>query len=274
MVLAGASFVDFFSPGVPAEGSGARWMARLLEGLPDRRQERFLMLPSAKAFGFQEVMGLVSVPLGPRRASSIQPGYWESPHIYLPAGEFRLEGGLPEALLLCNGGGCFAKPVRNGGFTTRVALARFHLRTEAAESEVRLRPSRLGSSPITAERSLGLASGVRIHSLDDKAFLERKGFWVRAGAVARFVLEREGDGACRISLANGGRDNWVEVAQEEEAHEFSLRPWETKGLEVHLKEGISTLTVTSSFGFRPSELDPKKSDRRLLGVFLTVPQPR
>jgi hypothetical protein len=72
-----------------------------------------------------------------------------------------------------------------------------------------------------------------------------------------------------MTLANGGRENWVVVEYHGQTHQFLLRPWERRVLELPLKEGVLLFSVKSRSGFRPSELDSSSSDRRMLGVLLT-----
>jgi hypothetical protein len=114
-----------------------------------------------------------------------------------------------------------------------------------------------------------LDSGIDVHALDDLAYLDPKGFWIRAGAKARFALEGAKGRPGRVALANGGQENWVVIEYDGQASKFLLRPWEKRTLELPLKEGVLLFSVTSTSGFRPSELDSSSSDRRMLGVLLT-----
>ncbi len=244
----------------------------LLRELPGREEERFFLLPSARSLPYQEVVAMVDLSLRTASVSTAEDNeerYWESRPIYLPAGQYALHGDLREELSLCNGEGCFSSTEIGTRFGVRVNLAHFHVRAKIVpSSDIRIKILRLGSSFVIANCSLQIPSGTRLHSLDENAFAEPKGFWVGARSEARFVLEAE-LGSQAVSLANGGRENWVEVSFGEKSVQFSLRPWEVKHLEVPLEDGIAFVAVRSASGFRPEDLDPRKSDRRDLGVFLT-----
>jgi hypothetical protein len=108
--------------------------------------------------------------------------------------------------------------------------------------------------------------------LDDNVYLDPKGCWVRAGARARIALEGKKAATHTLSVSNGGKENWVEVVHGERRNRFSLQPWETRRLELPLKDGFAVLSVESSEGFRPSDFDPSSNDHRELGVFLSSPR--
>jgi hypothetical protein len=275
-ILLGAWLIDFTSAGKAPEGSQARWTATLLKGLPGREDQSFLLLPSAKPVAYPDILAKVELPLGalePKAAQDVEsPLYWESSSVYLPAGQYTLLGDSNDELLLCNGEGCFSSSQAGGRFTTRVNLDRFRVRANTPLSRLRVKVSRLEVSPVHARRSLLLASGVRLHSLDDNAYLDPRGYWVHGGSRARFVVE--GRGPTVLSLANGAQENWVEAITDQETLQFALRPRAAKRLTVALVEGITFLSVESASGFRPAEFDSGTKDRRLLGVFLTSPRTR
>ena len=91
----------------------------------------------------------------------------------------------------------------------------------------------------------------------------RRGFWVKQGARAGFVLE----GVSRLELRNGGRDNLVRVESSAGIERIELRPWQSVPLPIAPRSG-ERFDVTSEGGFRPSELDSESTDRRALGVLL------
>jgi hypothetical protein len=251
-------------------------MTALLTDLPHREESRFVLLPSAKPLSHSDAVGLVNVPIpltagrehGARRVVTFQ-----SAPIHIPAGEYFLEGGSEASLRLCNGQGCIATTtVGSGyGFTTRIALGRFYVRAERPDIGLRLRCRHLWPPAAMAERSLGLSSGLRVHSLDDHAYLDPKGFWVHAGLKARFVIEGDCGNSCSVGLANGGKDNWVEVAHQAGEYRFWLRSWEKRRVSIPMEGGISLLAIRSATGFRPSDFISGSQDDRLLGVFLISP---
>lgn len=275
-VLAATWLLDFSSPGQVPETARAHWMEELLWGLPGREADRFAELPSARPIDYREVLGLIAVPLRPaksvsRREQREQGDLWKSAPVRLPSGEFVVASERAAKIDLCNGEGCFSASQTGRPFRTRVGLARFHVRSFVPSPELHLRPASLDGDFVTARQSLELAGGLRLHSLDDNVFYEPRGFWIRSGARADFVLEDEIAGEAVLSLANGGRENWIEIQQPEGSLQFSLRPFETKRLQVPLADKLGFLAVEAATGFRPTELDPAKDDDRELGVFVTAP---
>jgi hypothetical protein len=104
----------------------------------------------------------------------------------------------------------------------------------------------------------------RLHGLDDEAYLDPKGFWVKRGARAGFALEPGGD----IQLANGGRDNTVLVHTTSGTERLELAPWARTVVSLSGTAGVAVFFVESVGGFRPAELDPGSADTRDLGIFV------
>ena len=275
-LLIATCLIDFVSPGRAPESALARWMEDLMWGLPGREAERFVNPPSLGSVGHGEVLGLLDLPLR-RAARQGQVDHWRSAPIRLPSGVFVLSSDLPGEVELCNGEGCFEFSGFGRTFRTSVGLASFSVRSGVDRPNLRLRPQRLSRKAVTALQSLALDGGYRLHSLDENVFFEPRGFWVRAGTTARLVLEekekrengREVEAV--LSLANGGSENWVEVELPDKVLQFSLRPFETKRIQVSIEKHLALILVTSSSGFRPADLDPASDDHRRLGVFLTAP---
>jgi hypothetical protein len=269
-VLLYVLLLDWTFPGRPSDQAGVKWMVSLLGELSHREDDRLLLLPAAESLSHVEALESVDIPITVSEGTDADD--WRSPSFYLPAGNYRLEGGSSGSLRVCNGRGCLG-PVGSGGrFATRVALARFHLRGDSRRTGLRLRAQKVGPSPFVARRSLRLDSGVNVHALDDRVYLDPKGFWVHAGGEARFALEGEEGTTGRLALANGGRENWVEIDYGGGETGFTLGPWEKRTLEIPLERGIVLFSVTSRSGFRPSDIDPGSTDSRALGVFLTSPR--
>lgn len=267
LVFLYAFMVDWTFPGRVAGGSGARWMTDLVRALSLKSNDRFLLLPPAKALSHREVRELVDIPLKLEKSSETDD--WRSPSFHLPAGVYRLEGGLAEHIRLCNGQGCLSTLGAKHEFAVGVALAHFHVRSDSPGALLHLRAQRVNPSSVVAGRSIRLNSGVDVHGLDDHAYLDPKGFWVHAGAKAQFALEAVNGGSGRVTLANGGKDNWVVIEYQGQANQFLLQAWDKRTLELPLKEGVLLLSVTSTSGFRPSDLDSSSNDRRMLGILLT-----
>ena len=154
-------------------------------------------------------------------------------------------------------------------FKSEVAVARFRVRAKRLSDP----PPRLhfetvvGSRPL-ALRSLPVANRRRLHSLDEGAYADRRGFWVKREARASFALEAEGE----LRLTNGGRDNTVLVHTTSGTERFELAAWARGSFVVPAGESYSVFDVESLGGFQPSELDPAASDHRNLGVLVGAPR--
>ena len=271
LLLGGAIMLDIASPGSAAEGSKGRWMALLLEELPGREESPFFALPEIEKIPFSAAVGMIEVPLVTSR-ESLESGWWKSRSIVLPAGEYEVQPVMGGRFRLCNGQGCFSEGTEAASLTSSLTLNRFHIRSSMPDVELKLVARDVRVSEHRALGSLRLASGARLHVLDDNVYLDPKGCWIRAGARARIALEDKKTSTLTLSVSNGGEENWVEVVHGERKHRFSLRPWVARRLELSLDEGTAFLTVTSGDGFRPSDLDPASSDQRQLGVFLSSPR--
>ena len=284
VVLLGTVAIDFVSPGRLPEVAPMRRMERLMWGASGHRTDRFLSLPTARLLQYEEVVALIDLPLLQARGLSGLAGSagsassvteptdsWASSPIRVPAGDFVLEATQSMELELCNGEGCFATAHVGEAFQTRAGLSRFTVRAVNSPPDLRLRVIHLEEDFVTAFRSLRLPDGLKLHALDDNVYFEPSGFWVRAFDQARFALEQRPARTTVLSLANGGVENWIAVQQPDEFVQFSLRPFETKRLEIPIVDGFGIITVESAAGFRPVDHDPAANDYRPLGVFVTTP---
>lgn len=264
LLLAAAWAQDLSGISQPRRREG-RWVSGFMRQVADRQPNRFLTLPD---FGFlerEDVMERVSLPLSPLRPDG-DPRHWWSLPYSIPAGRYRVGGILPEGWAPCNDFACFE--VADAHFTSDVALTRFRVRARRLRESPRLHfDDLLGNRP-RAIRSLSLPGRRRLHGLDDGAYLDRKGFWVKREARARFAIEPGGV----LRLANGGRDNTVRVYLASGTEQFELAPWAEATFVVPPEDGVSTFSVESERGFRPSALDPEDPDYRDLGVFVGAPR--
>jgi hypothetical protein len=224
-------------------------------------------LPSGRFLLFSDVIEKIEVPLErsrrPKEAMETKP-------IVLPAGQFRLKGVSDGRTQLCNGEGCFGSPDPEARFVSRLRLAQFYVRSTGDVTELMIVPEELPGDHEVAQRTFSPLPGLRLHCLDDHAYLDPRGYWIRAGERSHFVMEGDCVDSCSLLLANGGRENWIEVSVRETNHRFSLGPWERRQVAVATDDDTLPLSVMSVAGFRPSELDASVDDSRHLGVFLTL----
>jgi len=289
VVLAAATCIDWASPGRAALGSAARCRADLLRQLSDLPGARFYSLSSGEPMARHVLLGRLTLPLeSPPRlapqeeeedeALAARPGAtFASAPFFIPAGTYRVTGELSPDALVCNGEGCLG-PIANGQpWETRVGLRWFHIRAARAE-RVAIEALAVASTRFVAQRSWQLGPHLRLHSLDENAFLEPTGFWVRGRSTAILVTEAENAVRLTLSFRNAGENNWVEFDHLEQSERkeqgggrlrFPLRPWEEKRVETDVPPGLERLAVGSSAVFRPGAGDGR-SDRRPLGVFVTA----
>ena len=245
----------------------ARFMLSLAEGLsrgdPD---QRFAVLPGKRLLELTEAARLVAIPLQSNHRDGDETA-WRSRPITLPPGNYLLSGVGAELASFCNGEGCF----QDGGLelATRLPLGQFHVRApQSLDSGVIEARAIRAFGPVEALRTFSLSPAVRLHGLDDHAYLDPKGFWVKSASTARFALEGPCDGDCRIRLSNGAAENWVEIVTSSKETRFWLAPWAERTVGLLSEEAF---TVGCSDGFRPSDLDPASRDDRALGLRISSP---
>ena len=111
----------------------------------------------------------------------------------------------------------------------------------------------------------------RIFFHDSAAYPESGGFWVKGRATARmtFLKTREGDTELLLAIHSGARPNVVTIATPGWSQKLELVPGVTQRVTVPTKQGerFVPLTMTSSDGFVPAEIEASK-DRRLLGAWV------
>ncbi|MBI2221708.1 MAG: hypothetical protein HYU53_10935 [Acidobacteria bacterium] len=109
--------------------------------------------------------------------------------------------------------------------------------------------------------------------LDGDAFNEPEGLWIRGGAESDIVIQPEAGSRSTLLLRNGPVPNEVGLQAGDGAwkQSASLRPDEEREVEVPIdpQRGAALVRIVSRGGFRPSEVDPKSTDRRYLGVWVS-----
>ena len=265
LLLAAAWAQDLTGVTQPRTQSG-RWVSGFMRQLADGQSDRFLAVPSFERLDADAVMDRVALRLMPLRPDG-DPRHWWSLPYSIPSGRYRVRGIARQGWAPCNDRNCFE--VESTRFESAVALLRFRVRARRLEDL----PPRLhfesvrGAVPV-AVRSLAVSGGRRLHGLDDEAYLDGKGFWVKREARASFALELEG----KLGLSNGGSDNTVLVHTTSGTERFELAPWAHATFLVPKADGASIFSVESESGFRPSDLDPQDDDHRDLGVLVGTPR--
>jgi hypothetical protein len=109
---------------------------------------------------------------------------------------------------------------------------------------------------------------------DAVAYSEPDGFWVRGRARLRATIAESGESAESIvvQVHSGARPNTVTLTTPRWSERLELVPGVTREVRVPSipDERLVPLTITTSSGFVPAEVQPGNRDRRLLGCWVAV----
>lgn len=108
---------------------------------------------------------------------------------------------------------------------------------------------------------------------DENAHPEPNGFWVLGGRTVRLTIAPPA-GAARpvvLGMHSGGQANTVRMTASGWSWQADLVPG--RGAEVELPpavSGVVPLTIETTTGFRPKDLNPASPDSRLLGIWVEL----
>ena len=147
---------------------------------------------------------------------------------------------------------------------------------ERAIAALRLRPLsivdgslRLKTASVIATASFG---SLTVFFHDAVAYSEPDGFWVRGRARLRTTIAEGDDSAesLAVQLHSGARSNRVTLSTPRWSERLELVPGVTRDVRVpsvpHAR--LVELTISTSNGFVPAEVQPGNRDRRLLGCWV------
>jgi hypothetical protein len=105
--------------------------------------------------------------------------------------------------------------------------------------------------------------------LDDRAFPEPSGFWVGGARDTIVAIRPDRPRPIALALRNGAVANAVTLESGSWREAITLQAGEERRIDVPLdaSRGAALVTIRSSAGFRPSEVDPASRDTRFLGVY-------
>jgi hypothetical protein len=108
---------------------------------------------------------------------------------------------------------------------------------------------------------------------EGEAYTEREGTWIAGGRSAQFVIAPDPGAPIRLFVRNAPVENEVTLASGTWRQTLALRPREERMVDVPVEAGrpgsnAALLRVTTTAGFRPADLDPSNTDRRLLGCWI------
>ncbi len=107
--------------------------------------------------------------------------------------------------------------------------------------------------------------------LDDRSFAEPEAFWVGGARSSTVALQADRpSGSMPLLVRNGPVQNAVRLSSGGWTVEAALAPGEERRLEVPLQPGRSALllAISTSAGFRPSEVTSGSLDSRYLGLWV------
>jgi hypothetical protein len=102
---------------------------------------------------------------------------------------------------------------------------------------------------------------------DENTYPEGGVFWTRDTAEGTVVIATRGAGAVRLILHVGPSGGPVTVDAGGKRMDVDLKPDETREIEIAIPAGSErlSLSIRAARSFRPSAVDPKSTDDRLLG---------
>ena len=109
--------------------------------------------------------------------------------------------------------------------------------------------------------------------MDDRSFPEPTAFWVGGARETTIVLQPDDvRRSASLVLRNAPAQNDVTVRAGAWTERLHLAPGEERALDIPLDtaRGATAITIASSSGFRPLDVDRSNPDQRFLGVSVTV----
>jgi hypothetical protein len=136
------------------------------------------------------------------------------------------------------------------------------------------RSLRLRTPPVIAAAPFG---SLTVFFHDAVAYSEPDGFWVRGRARLRATIAAtiaagaESDEMTALQVHSGARPNTVTFSTPRWSERLELVPGVTREVRVPSipHERLLPLTITTTNGFVPAEIQPGNGDRRLLGCWVT-----
>jgi hypothetical protein len=126
---------------------------------------------------------------------------------------------------------------------------------------------------IVARRAIKFATS-SVFFMDESGYPEPEGFWTAGGQRATVVLQADRPAASFLVIVrNGAVENRATLESGGWREVLTLAPGEERQFQIPLVPGRSAalVAITSSAGFRPSEVDPSSRDNRFLGIRILVP---
>jgi hypothetical protein len=109
-----------------------------------------------------------------------------------------------------------------------------------------------------------------VYFLDDRSFPEPEAFWAGGASSTKVVFEPGTGSSIDLLIRNAPVANVVTMQSGAWREVLQLTPGEERQLRLHVdpQRGAALVTITTSWGFRPSELESESRDSRYLGVWV------
>jgi hypothetical protein len=129
--------------------------------------------------------------------------------------------------------------------------------------------------PTPTVRSAASFAPATVFFHDGDAYAEPEGFWVKGRTVAHMTFAKKvpSDPAVMLAVHSGARPNVVTLSTGRWSQRVDLVPGVTASIAVpsDATEQFVPLTVSTTDGFVPAEVEPGNRDRRLLGAWISLP---
>lgn len=140
-----------------------------------------------------------------------------------------------------------------------------------------LRPQGLPATGLSTEiaRRAARYGNTVAFFMDDRAFPEPAGFWVGGGRDTSVAIRPDRPQPIALVLRNGAAANVVTLESGSWRDALTLQPGEERRVDIPIdgSRGSALVSIRSSAGFRPSEVDPASRDTRFLGVYVRTVEP-
>lgn len=141
---------------------------------------------------------------------------------------------------------------------------------EQSGGRVRLRPRTLAGGTTRFAWHVTVLGSTRTYFLDQEAFPDSEGFWVRGGRTTELVVTADGRSSVDLIVRGGPAVTDALIQAGSARADVSLPPGDERRLTYPIEpDGTLRLTITSRNGFRPSEISAS-ADTRWLGVWIEV----
>jgi len=135
-------------------------------------------------------------------------------------------------------------------------------------------PERRGSTPFRPVAQQAASGAGTVFAVNEGVYLEPGGFWLEP-RIDHTMLVAVTSNSVKLVLRNTPVENRVTVTIDKWRKEVTLAPNEQVEIEAPAArddraQTLVLMRIRVANGVRPAELDPRSSDRRLLGLWVEM----